>query len=78
MQFFLLTFLFSWSLWLPGMLVTFDLVNTSPAFTNINNILKWVGGIGPSLVAIYLVIKFDGKEGAKKLFRRILQVKPGY
>ncbi len=34
--------------------------------------------MGPSLVAIYLVIKFDGKVGAKKLFKRLLQVRLGF
>ena len=77
-QFFLLTFLFSWLLWLPSMLITYNLITTSQTFITISNILNWVAGIGPSLSAIYLVIKFDGKTGAKKLFKRVLELKLGY
>lgn len=77
-QFFLLTFLFSWLLWLPGMLITYNLINTSQTFITISNIIKWVAGMGPSLAAIYLVIKVDGKTGTKKLFKRVLQLKLGY
>jgi membrane protease YdiL (CAAX protease family) len=77
-QFFLLTFLFSWLMWLPGVLITYSLITPSQTLTTINNVMKWVAGIGPSLAAIILVIKFDGKVGLNKLFKRVLNIKLGY
>ncbi|MCX6175684.1 MAG: type II CAAX endopeptidase family protein [Ignavibacteriales bacterium] len=77
-QFFLLTFLFSWLMWLPSILITYNLITPSQTLITINNVLKWVAGIGPSLTAIILVIKFDGKVGLKKLFKRVWNIKLGY
>lgn len=78
LQFFLLTFLFSWLLWLPSILITYNFITPSQTLIRINNILKWVAGIGPSLAAIFLVIKFDGKGGLKNLIKRVWYKKLGY
>ena len=77
-QFFFITFLFSWLLWLPGVLITYNLINPNQTLITINNILQWVAGIGPSLAAIYLIIRNDGKKGIKKLFRRVMNLKLGF
>lgn len=77
-QFFLLTFLFSWLLWLPGILVTYGLVETTPAIASMNNILQWVAGIGPSLAGIYIIFKGEGKSGLKELLKRVFQFKLGF
>ena len=77
LYFFILTFIFSWLLWLPGILYTYKLINPTPLILNIIGITNWIGGIGPSLIAFVLVFKNEGKAGAKKLFVRILQFKLG-
>ncbi len=77
-KFFLSTFLFSWLLWLPGILYTYQLINPSPFLLSIMETLNWIGGIGPSLIAFLLVFKYQGKQGAKNLFKRILHVRLGY
>jgi membrane protease YdiL (CAAX protease family) len=76
--FFLLTFGFSWILWLPGLLLTYGLINPSQTLTTINSVLQWVGGIGPSLAALALIIKDEGKTGVKDVFKRAFQLKLGY
>ena len=78
LQFFILTFLFSWILWLPGILITYNLINTSPEIIIINNILQWIAGTGPSIVALYMIIKYEGKTGIKNIFNRVLKFKLGY
>jgi uncharacterized protein len=77
-QFFLLTFSFSWLLWLPSVLITYRLITPNQTLITLNNVIKWVAGIGPSLSAIILVIKLYGKEGLTKLFMRVLKIKLGY
>ena len=77
LRFFFLTFLFSWLLWLPGILITYGLILPGHTLIKINNAMKWLAGIGPSLTAIILVMRFDGKEGLKKLFKRVWKGKLG-
>jgi uncharacterized protein len=74
-HFFLLTFLFSWMLWLPGLLITYKLVTPNQPWIVICNVLKWVGGTGPSVAAILLTKKHDGKTGLKELFGRVVNIK---
>ena len=77
-QFFLLTFLFSWILWLPGSLITYKLVTPNQPWIVICNILRWVGGTGPSVAAVLLTKKHDGYSGIKKLFGRVWDIRLGY
>jgi membrane protease YdiL (CAAX protease family) len=77
-QFFFLTFLFSWLLWLPGVLYTHQLISPGQFILNLMEIMNWVGGIGPSLIAFILTFNNEGKQGGKRLFRRILIIKLGY
>jgi membrane protease YdiL (CAAX protease family) len=76
-QFFLLTFAFSWLCWLPGLLLTYGMLVPSQTLDTIQNILQWVGGIGPSLAGLFLVNRNDGKTGIKALFKRVIQFKIG-
>ena len=77
-QFFLLTFLFSWTLWLPGLLITYKLVTPDQAWIELCNILRWVGGTGPSVAAVLLTIKHEGYAGVKTLFKRVWDLRLGY
>jgi membrane protease YdiL (CAAX protease family) len=77
-HFFILAFLFSWILWLPGLLMTFDIIRPNQTLSNINNALKWVAGIGPSLAALILISRDKGKIGIKNLFRRVFMYKLGF
>ncbi len=77
-QFFVLTFLFSWLMWLPGTLYTYQIINPGQFVIELVKIMNLVGGIGPSLIAFILTFKNEGKHGAKQLFNRVLKVKLGY
>lgn len=77
-QFILLTFLISWILWLPGLLFTYELLTPNQFWIVIGNILRWVGGTGPSVAAVLLTKKHDGYSGIKKIFRRVWDLKLGY
>jgi membrane protease YdiL (CAAX protease family) len=76
-KFFSLTFLFSWLLWLPGVLITHNLLPASKSLLTISNNLNWIAGIGPTFAAVLLVLIYQGKSGLKVLLKRILQFKIG-
>ena len=75
--FFLLTFAFSWLMWLPGILITYNVILEHPALRVTNNILSWMAGTGPSLAAIILVLRYNGKSGLKPLLKRVFMAKLG-
>lgn len=77
-HFFILTFLFSWLLWLPGVLITYKLIDPGKTFIAITHVLQWVAGMGPSLAALVLIIRHDGKTGLKTLWQRIADIRLGY
>jgi len=77
LKFFIFTFLFSWILWLPGILRTWEVINPSDPVLGLIEALNWIGGIGPSLAAFLLVFRNEGKQGAKNLFKRLLQLRLG-
>jgi membrane protease YdiL (CAAX protease family) len=78
LTFFGLTFLFSWILWLPGVLKTYGLIDPGPLSNTVIEIASWVAGIGPSLIAIMIVQKQKGGAGVKALLSRVLQFKLGW
>ncbi len=76
-QFFLLTFLFSWLMWLPGILLTYELVGSGSTISALDDAGKWIGGLGPSLIAVILTFKINGRSGVKHLLRRALNFRLG-
>lgn len=73
-QFFLLAFLFSWLMWLPGILISHHIISADATVLitpTIATVLKWLGGLGPSVAAMYLVLRQQGKTGIRNLFRRV-------
>jgi membrane protease YdiL (CAAX protease family) len=71
-QFFIVTFIFSWLLWLPGVLTYFDIV-AAPA--GLLRGLEALGAIGPAVVALILSRRLAGKEGLRALLRSAINVK---
>ena len=45
-QFFFLTFLFSWLLWLPGILTTQGLIEPNASLERLVVVLQWAAGVG--------------------------------
>ncbi len=77
-QFFALTFLFSWFMWLPSVVMSYGWVSSSNTLIAIANVTKWVAGMGPSLAAIYLIARRDGRSGVSTLLKRVISVRLGY
>jgi len=68
--FFGLTFLISWTLWLPSVIETQGIIATNtfpPVFTTICMI---IGGLAPSLAAVVLIYFYGKPGGLKSLFKR--------
>jgi len=72
--FFLLTFIISWSIWLPGVLDATGLVNMQLS-TLTYSLLNLFGGAGPSVAGLLLLYRNQGKEGLKDLLRRAVNAK---
>ncbi|QRN84483.1 CPBP family intramembrane metalloprotease (plasmid) [Chloroflexota bacterium] len=77
--FFILTFAFSWILWLPSILAGLgvDLSIDATAYTSIT---VPIGAFAPLLAALFLIIKQNGWKGGWKFFKQAfdLKVKPLY
>jgi membrane protease YdiL (CAAX protease family) len=76
--FFILTFLLSWLAWLPGVLITNHFIKANEFVLQLDNILKWLGGAVPSLVAFFLIYKEQRFKGLKTLISRVFKLKLGY
>jgi len=77
-RFFALTFLFSWLMWLPSVMISYGWVSAGKTFIAIANVTKWVAGMGPSLAALYLIARRDGKTGVRALLNRVISLRLGY
>ena len=77
-HFFLLTFLFSWVAWLPSGLGTYGILDSNGAFASLGETGKWLGGVGPSAIAIFLVAKDGGWRNVKELLGRAFRLRLGY
>ncbi len=75
--FFVLTFLFSWLLWLPAVLVTYGVVAEASFLGGLAQPVGYVAGVGPSLVAFSLVARNAGKKGVKGLLARGVKFRLG-
>ena len=77
-SFVILTFLLTWLAWLPGVLITYNYIQPNEFLIQLNNVLKWAGGLMPSLVAFFLIYKEQGKQGIKVLLSRVFKLRLGY
>jgi membrane protease YdiL (CAAX protease family) len=64
--FFIITFVFSWLLWLPQLLK----FNGFPELPDVVGLPGMFAPFGPAVAAFYLVWREDGKEGVKELWKR--------
>jgi len=58
-QFFIITFAYSWLIWLPSLFV--------PNFPIQGQTLEIIGAVGPALAALVLVWRLEGKAGLKRI-----------
>jgi membrane protease YdiL (CAAX protease family) len=65
-KYLIITFTFSWLLWLPSLLSSFLIIPHEPMY----NLLLVFGGFGPFIGGFSLTIKEGGKEGAISLWSK--------
>jgi len=68
-KFFIITFSFSWIIWLPCVLAAQGLFELPIP----EMILAGIGAFGPTVTAFYLTRRNQGKEGVKTLIKRALK-----
>ncbi len=77
-SYFTVTFMLSWLLWLPGVLLTNHCVEPNELLVQIADILKWVGGVIPSAVGLFFTRREQGSPGVKSMLSRTFTFKLGY
>jgi len=71
-RYFILAYAISWLLWLPGVLISFGIIEASlELWIGIGN----VGIFGPTIAAFILIYKDNGSDGVKELFWSGVDVK---
>ncbi len=76
--FILVTFLFSWILWLPFVLEYFNVITMSETVLALTPIAVMLGAFGPMIGATYVIKKQAGWSGVKKFFKEKLNLKANY
>jgi hypothetical protein len=78
--FFLLTFICSWSLWLPFVLWGFGVIQLSESIVSLMTPSVVLGAFGPMLAAVILIARKKGRHGVREFFRNAFsfRVKPKY
>ena len=78
--FFIITFIFSWLIWLPFVLSGFGIIKLSGAVSSFMTLAVMVGAFGPMIAALILICRREGKVGIKDFFRKAFsfRIKPIY
>jgi membrane protease YdiL (CAAX protease family) len=70
-KYFIITFTFSWIIWLPGIFQSRGIISTPlPAI-----VIFIIGGFGPFISSFYLTSKKESKPGVKRLWKRAFNFK---
>ena len=68
--FFVITFAFSWLVWLPYVLSGFNVIELSETVNSLMTLAVVIGAFGPMIAALILTGAKEGKQGIKAFFRR--------
>lgn len=74
-SFFVITFIWTWVLWLPFVLPTFGLYEMNIALEGLVMLAVMLGAFGPLVSAMILTYRLGGKEKLKQFFGKCLDVK---
>jgi membrane protease YdiL (CAAX protease family) len=77
LKFFLLTFAVTWTCFTAAAAISGGTASAAPVLTGLRFSLFLLGAITPSLVALALTARADGREGGGALLRRILHWRVG-
>ena len=73
--FFIITFAFSWLVWLPYVLSGFNVIELSETVQSMMTLAVVIGAFGPMIAALILIRVKEGKSGIKEYFRRAFNFK---
>ena len=65
-KYFIITFTFSWIIWLPGILQSRGIISTPLP----DIVIFIIGGFGPFISSFYLTFRKESKLGVKRLWKR--------
>ncbi len=78
--FFIITFIFSWLLWLPFVLDGLGIIQLSESISSLMTLAVMIGAFGPLVSALILIGRNEGRAGIKQFFRNAFRfrVRPIY
>jgi len=59
-------------------LTTWNVISPGKTGLALIHVLQWVAGMGPSLAALFLLLRQEGKPGIKALWRRVINFRLGW
>src|SRR5438128_1515241 len=72
-EFFLLTYIVSWFFWIVAATISGGTASPPSGLAVLSGPLFLIGAVAPSLVALVLAARADGRAGALALLRRIIE-----
>src|SRR5207302_1824266 len=72
-EFFLLTYIVSWFFWVVAATISGGTASPPSGLAVLSGPLFLIGAVAPSLVALVLAARADGRAGALALLRRIIE-----
>ncbi|MCF7931109.1 MAG: CPBP family intramembrane metalloprotease [Acholeplasmataceae bacterium] len=79
-NFFVITFIWAWVLWMPFVLPSFGLYEMTETLEGLVMLAVMIGAFGPLIAAMILTYRDGGKEKVRQYFRKCLnfKIKPIY
>jgi hypothetical protein len=77
LKFFSLTYAATWTCFIAGAAVLGSVASDSPRLAGLAGLLLLLGTIAPSLVALWLTARADGRAGTHAMLRRLLEWRVG-
>ncbi len=65
--YFILAYGISWLIWLPSLLISIGIINTSQDIVDLWIYIGYLRIFGPTIASFIMIYKYEGKDGAKKL-----------
>ena len=77
LKFFSLTYVITWTCFIAAAVVSGSVASGSPALAGLVGLLLLLGTVTPSVVAIWLTARADGRAGTHAMLRRLLEWRVG-
>lgn len=74
-RYFIITFAWAWILWLPFVLPTFGVYETTPTLEGLLMPAVMLAAFGPLVAAVILTFKKSGRGGVKQYFKKCLDIR---